>query len=136
MTTRRDADSAAGGLRSAHHDARCDALIAGARTLARTGAAQRALPLAAVALALAQRGVDDRREAHATEALADSHYGLSTYPEALAHYLSAFARWRRQRDCAGQVRCLAAAHATAAQTLAAADAPPYEAKRAGRNGGR
>jgi diguanylate cyclase (GGDEF)-like protein len=106
MTTRGNAETGARGPRSPDEGARGDALIAEARTLARTGAAQRALPLAREAAALAQRGSDERRVADANEVLADAHVGLSAYPEALAHYLAALASWRRQDDRRGTVRCL------------------------------
>ena len=86
--------------------ARIDALIADATTLARTGAAQRALSLASDASTLAQQAGDAKRAANATEALADAHYGLSAYAEALAHYLAALTSWRRRSDVGGQVRCL------------------------------
>jgi diguanylate cyclase (GGDEF)-like protein len=86
--------------------ARGDALVAEARTLARTGSAPRALALAREAATLAQRAGDERQVAAANEALAEAHFGLSAYPEALAHYLAALATWQRQEDARGQVRCL------------------------------
>jgi diguanylate cyclase (GGDEF)-like protein len=106
MTMRGKAASRARGPRPADALARGDTLVAEARKLARTGAGQRALALAEQAATLAQGGVDMRRLAEATEALADARYALSTYPEALAHYFAALGNWRRQRDRAGQIRCL------------------------------
>jgi len=106
MTTQGTADSGAHPSPPAEDGARADALITEARTLARTGAAQRALALATEASSLAQRAGDARRAADAAEVLADAHCGLSAYPEALAHYLGALTSWRRHNDRAGQVRCL------------------------------
>jgi diguanylate cyclase (GGDEF)-like protein len=99
-------DSTAPRSRSEADGARIDALLAEARTLARTGAGQRALAPALEAAARAQRVGDPARSAAAAEALADTHYALSAYPEALAQYLSALASWRHLGDRAGQVRCL------------------------------
>lgn len=106
MTTRPSAHFGARGSLPPDDGARCDALIAEARSLARTGGGQRALALAMEASTLAQRGQDERRMTDATEVLADAHYGLSTYPEALVHYLAALASCRRRQERAGQVRCL------------------------------
>jgi diguanylate cyclase (GGDEF)-like protein len=83
-----------------------DALIGEAQTLIRTGAAQRALGPARKAIELAERANDTARRALADEALAEAHYALSAYPEAVAHHLAALERWRGLDDRASQVRCL------------------------------
>jgi diguanylate cyclase (GGDEF)-like protein len=83
-----------------------DALISEALTLIRTGAAQRALAPAREAAARAERTHDIPRCASAAEALAEVHYALSAYPEALGQYLGALERWRGIGDLTGQVRCL------------------------------
>ncbi|HZI83788.1 MAG TPA: diguanylate cyclase [Casimicrobiaceae bacterium] len=82
------------------------ALIGDAQELVRTGAAQRALAPAREALASAERGNDPAGCAAAAEALAEVHYALSAYPEALAQYFAALERWRGLHDDASQVRCL------------------------------
>ena len=83
-----------------------EALIGEAQTLVRTGAAQRALEPARKALELAERTSDTAQSAAAGEALAEAHYALSAYPEAVAQYLAALERWRGLDDRGSQVRCL------------------------------
>jgi diguanylate cyclase (GGDEF)-like protein len=107
MTSAATEDSGArGAAEDAEDPARIDALIAEARALARTGAGQRALAPALEAAARAQRAGDRARIAAAAEALADTHYSLSAYADALAQYLGALTGWRRLGDRHGQVRCL------------------------------
>jgi diguanylate cyclase (GGDEF)-like protein len=90
----------------AESSASIDRLIGEAQTLIRTGAAQRALEPAREAVGLADRANDTAGRAAAEEALAEAHYALSAYPEAVAHYLAALERWRGLADRASQVRCL------------------------------
>ncbi len=83
-----------------------DALISEAQNLVREGAAQRALAPARAALANAERANDPAGCALAGEALAEAHYALSAYPEALGQYFASLERWRGLHDRASQVRCL------------------------------
>jgi diguanylate cyclase (GGDEF)-like protein len=106
MNNERTPDSPARGAAPAGDPTRIEALLEQARTLNRTGAAQQALAPALEAAALAERANDRARSAAAAETLADAHYALSAYPEAMAQYLAALESWRRLGECAGQVRCL------------------------------
>ena len=98
--------SPAGSDSAASGGARIDALIGETQGLIRTGAAQRALQPAGEAVVLAERANDAARRAAAEEALAEVHYALSAYPEAVGRYLAALERWRILEDRASEVRCL------------------------------